>query len=77
MKHLVTFRDFLYRLFSKRLTRVIVTLFPFLFGILATFYVQNFLQPVPILAFRVDIGMAALVFGIIPEPRAWGLFLRG
>ena len=64
MKYLVTFRDFLYRLFSKRLTRVIVTLFPFLFGILATIYVQNFLQPVPILAFRVDIGMAALVFGI-------------
>jgi len=64
MKYFVTFRDFLYRLFSKRLTRVIVTLFPFLFGILATIYVQNFLQPVPILAFRVDIGMAALMFGI-------------
>lgn len=56
--------DFLGTLFNKRLTRVIVTVLPFILGILATIYVQNFLQPVPILAFRVDLGMAALVFGV-------------
>ncbi|HSQ40433.1 MAG TPA: histidine kinase dimerization/phospho-acceptor domain-containing protein, partial [Anaerolineales bacterium] len=86
MKSLSSLRDFLTRLFNARLTRVILTAFPIFLGLFATLYVQNFLQPVPILAFRVDIGMAALLFGIFltlvlgayffgDESRGW--FARG
>jgi two-component system, OmpR family, sensor kinase len=79
-------RDFLTRLFNSRLTRLVVTFLPVFLGVLATIYVQTFLQPVPILSFRMDIGIASLVFGIIltlflgayffgDESRGW--FARG
>lgn len=86
MKSLLTLRDFLTRLFNARLTRLILTVLPAVLGLLATVYAQNFLHPVPILAFRVDIGTAALLFGIFltlilgayffgDESRGW--FARG
>jgi two-component system OmpR family sensor kinase len=64
MKLLSSLREFLGNLFNARLTRIVVTALPFLLGVLATGYVQTFLQPVPILAFRVDIGTAAFLFGV-------------
>jgi signal transduction histidine kinase len=65
MRFFLDVRDALVRLFSQRPTRVIITLLPLALGVLGTVYVQNFLEPVPILAFRVDFGMAGLVFGIL------------
>ncbi|MFZ5857774.1 MAG: sensor histidine kinase [Chloroflexota bacterium] len=64
MSFLSSLRDALIKLFNARLTRVIVTILPLFLGFLVTVYVQNFLDPVPILAFRMDIGIAALLFGI-------------
>lgn len=86
MKFLSSLREFLTALFNARLTRVIVTALPLALGLFATVYVQNFLDPIPILAFRMDIGVAALIFGIIltlvlgayffgDESRGW--FARG
>jgi two-component system OmpR family sensor kinase len=86
MKPFSIFLEFLYRLFNARLTRILLTALPFSLGVLATVYVQNFLQPIPILAFRMDIGMAAFAFGIFltlllgayffgDESRGW--FARG
>ncbi len=78
--------EVLNRLFNARPTRIVVTLLPLALGLLATVYVQNFLDPIPILAFRMDIGIAALLFGILltlilgayffgDESRGW--FARG
>lgn len=64
MSFLSSLRDALIKLFNARLTRVIVTILPLFIGFLVTVYVQKFLDPVPILAFRMDIGIAALLFGI-------------
>ncbi len=64
MNFLSFLRDALIKLFNARLTRVIVAILPLFIGFLVTVYVQNFLDPVPILAFRMDIGIAALLFGI-------------
>lgn len=64
MKLLSLLRDLLIALFNARPTRIAVTLLPLALGLLATAYVQNFLEPIPILAFRMDIGMAALLFGL-------------
>jgi two-component system, OmpR family, sensor kinase len=86
MKQIYSLREILIKLFNARLTRIIVTVLPFALGLLATIYVQNFLDPVPILAFRMDIGVAALLFGIFltlilgayffgDESRGW--FARG
>lgn len=86
MELLTSLRDFLVRLFSLRITRIIVTALPFGLGALASLYMQFFVRPVPILAFRMDIGMAAFVAGILlmlvlgayffgDESRAW--FARG
>jgi two-component system OmpR family sensor kinase len=86
MKQIAFLREFLIKLFNARLTRIIVTVLPLFLGFLATVYVQNFLEPVPILAFRMDIGIAALIFGFIltlflgayffgDESRGW--FARG
>lgn len=86
MKPISIFLEFLNRLFNARLTRLILTVLPFALGLLATAYAQSFLKPVPILAFRVDVGMAAFVFGIFlslllgayffgDESRGW--FARG
>jgi two-component system OmpR family sensor kinase len=86
MKLLPALREFLTTIFNARLTRIIVTVLPFALGLLATIYVQNFLDPIPILAFRMDIGIAALIFGILltlilgayffgDESRGW--FARG
>lgn len=86
MKQIAFLREFLIKLFNARLTRIIVTVLPLFLGFLATIYVQNFLDPVPILAFRMDIGIAALLFGIFltlllgayffgDESRGW--FARG
>lgn len=86
MKFLSLLRDLLTALFNARPTRIIVTLLPLTIGLLATVYVQNFLDPIPILAFRMDIGMAALLFGFLltlilgayffgDESRGW--FARG
>jgi two-component system, OmpR family, sensor kinase len=86
MKPVSIFLEFLNRLFNARLTRLILTALPFALGLLATAYAQSFLKPVPILAFRVDVGMAAFVFGTFlslllgayffgDESRGW--FARG
>lgn len=86
MKQITFLREFLIKLFNARLTRIIVTVLPLFLGFLGTIYVQNFLDPVPILAFRMDIGIAALLFGIFltlllgayffgDESRGW--FARG
>jgi two-component system OmpR family sensor kinase len=86
MKLLPALREFLTTIFNARLTRIVVTVLPFALGLLATIYVQNFLDPIPILAFRMDIGIAALIFGILltlilgayffgDESRGW--FARG
>lgn len=86
MKLLSLLRDLLIALFNARPTRIAVTLLPLALGLLATAYVQNFLDPIPILAFRMDIGMAALFFGLFltlllgayffgDESRGW--FARG
>lgn len=37
---------------------------PFLLGILASVLAQAFWQPVPLLVFKIDIGMVAFVFGV-------------
>ena len=52
-------------LFNARLTRIVLTFLPLFLGLFATVYVQNFLDPIPILAFRMDIGIAGLLFGIL------------
>lgn len=65
MRFFQDIREALVRLFSQRPTRVVITLLPVLLGLLGTAYVQNFLDPVPILAFRVDFGTAGLVFGFL------------
>jgi len=86
MKLFSSLREFITALFNARLTRLVLTALPAVLGLLATVYVQNFLQPIPILAFRVDIGMAAFVFGVLltlflgayffgDESRGW--FARG
>lgn len=86
MNYISFLRDFLAKLFNARLTRIVITALPLFLGLLATVYVQNFLDPIPILAFRMDIGMAALLFGIFltlllgayffgDESRGW--FARG
>jgi nitrogen-specific signal transduction histidine kinase len=41
----------------------ILILVPLLLGALASFLVQQIWEPVPILAFRVDVGMVAFVAG--------------
>lgn len=58
-----TLRDLLIKAINSRVTRFVISVLPLAAGLLATIYVQNFLDPVPILAFRVDIGIAALLFG--------------
>ena len=37
---------------------------PFLLGVLASVLAQAFMQPVPLLVFKIDIGMVAFVFGV-------------
>ncbi len=86
MKLLFSLREFFNRIFSARWTRLVVIALPVLLGALSSVYVQNFLVPVPILAFRVDVGMAAFFLGIFlslllgayffgDESRGW--FARG
>lgn len=64
MSFFSSLRDALIKLFNASITRIVVSALPLFLGFLATVYVQNFLDPVPILAFRMDIGIAALLFGI-------------
>jgi two-component system OmpR family sensor kinase len=54
----------LLRFFALRIVRIGLILLPALLGALASLYAQAYFDSVPILAFRVDIGMAAFVFGI-------------
>jgi len=54
----------LLRLFALRIVRIGLILLPAILGTLASLYAQAYFDSVPILAFRVDIGMAAFVFGI-------------
>jgi two-component system OmpR family sensor kinase len=64
MNLLTSLRELLDRLVNARGMRIAVVALPVLLGALASVYVQNALVSVPILAFRVDVGMAAFVFGI-------------
>jgi len=56
--------DLLNWLLNWRFLRPIATLLPVLLGALASVYMQLNYQPVPLLAFRVDIGVAAFFFGL-------------
>ena len=56
--------DLLLSFFALRIVRIGLSLLPAILGALASLYAQAYFDSVPILAFRVDIGMAAFVFGI-------------
>lgn len=43
---------------------ILLIVLPFLFGTLASILAQSFMQPVPLLVFKIDIGMVAFVFGV-------------
>lgn len=58
-------RDFLHRLANWRLLRTAIVLMPVVFGGLIFIFLQVYYRPVPLLAFRMDIGLAAIVFGLI------------
>ena len=58
-------RNFLNWLANWRPLRTVIVLTPAVFGALISAFLQAYYQPVPLLAFRVDIGMTAFVFGVI------------
>jgi len=43
---------------------ILLIALPFLFGALVSILAQAFMQPVPLLVFKIDIGMVAFVFGV-------------
>jgi len=43
---------------------LLIVSFPFLLGTLVSVLAQTFWQPVPLLVFKIDIGMVAFVFGV-------------
>ena len=57
-------RDLLNKLLNSRFLRPVAILLPVGLGALASVYMQINFQPVPVLAFRIDIGMAAFFFGL-------------
>jgi two-component system OmpR family sensor kinase len=57
-------RNLLNWLANWRFLRTAIVLTPVIFGALVSVFMQTYYQPVPLLAFRVDIGMAAFVFGV-------------
>jgi len=56
--------NLLAQFFALRIVRVGLALLPIVLGALASLFAQIYFDSVPILAFRVDIGMAAFIFGI-------------
>ena len=49
---------------KKRWLYFILIALPFLLGVLTSVAAQSFFQPVPLLVFKIDIGMVAFVFGV-------------
>ena len=49
---------------KKRWLYFILIALPFLLGVLISVAAQSFFQPVPLLVFKIDIGMVAFVFGV-------------
>ena len=49
---------------NKRWFSLLLVGLPFLLGTLTSVIAQSFFQPVPLLVFKIDIGMVAFVFGV-------------
>ena len=49
---------------NKRLIILLLVFLPLIFGVLASFAVQSIWKPVPILLFRIDVGMVAFMAGL-------------
>jgi signal transduction histidine kinase len=64
MKQLSALSDFMTRLFNKPFLRFLVILLPFMIGGLISILAQAFYAPVPLVAFKIDIGMLAFLFGL-------------
>lgn len=64
MKLLSSLSDFINRLFNKPFVRFIVIILPFIIGGLISVLAQAFYSPVPLVAFKIDIGMVAFLFGL-------------
>ena len=82
MKLLTILSEFMNRLFDRPLARFVVIALPTIFGALISALAQLFYAPVPLVAFKIDIGMAAFLFGVFlslllaayyfgSEVRAW------
>jgi two-component system OmpR family sensor kinase len=49
---------------KKRWFYLLLVSLPFLLGVLTSLVAQSFFQPVPLLVFKIDVGMVAFVFGV-------------